>query len=175
MIFSVKVASLDKQMKRPNKTKQKNATQLPLLKSWEPKQGVRAKAMHCIPLYATCNAGDPSSICGSGRSPGKGIGYLLQYSWASLVAQFVKNPSAVRETWVQSLGWEDPLEKGKNPLQYSCLDNPHEPRSLVDCSPRGRKGSDTTEQLSIMHNTYIICVCVRACAVLSHSFMSHSV
>ena len=50
---------------------------------------------------------------GSGRSAGEGIGYPLQYSWASLVAQLVKNPLAMRETWVQSLGWEDPLEKGK--------------------------------------------------------------
>ena len=41
------------------------------------------------------------------------MGYPLQYSWASLVAQLVKNPSAVWETWVRSLGWEDPLEKGK--------------------------------------------------------------
>ena len=52
-------------------------------------------------------------IPGSGNSPGEGIGYPLQYSWASLVAQTVKNPPAMRETWVQSLGWEDPLEKGK--------------------------------------------------------------
>ena len=62
---------------------------------------------------STCNAGDPGSIPGSGRSPGEGIGYPLQSSWASLVAQLVKNPPAMRETWVQSLGWEDPLEKGK--------------------------------------------------------------
>ena len=60
-----------------------------------------------------CNAGDPGSIPGSGRSPGEGIGCLLQNAWASLVAQLVKNPPAVRETWVQSLGWEDPLEMGK--------------------------------------------------------------
>ena len=46
-----------------------------------------------------------------GRSPGEGIGYPLQYSWASLVAQMVKNPPAMRETWVRSLGWEDPLEE----------------------------------------------------------------
>ena len=46
------------------------------------------------------------------RSPGEGIGYPLQYSRASLVAQLVKNLPAMRETWVQSLGWEDPLEKG---------------------------------------------------------------
>ena len=46
-------------------------------------------------------------------SPEEGIGYPLQYSWASLVAQLVQNPPAVWETWVQSLGWEDPLEKRK--------------------------------------------------------------
>ena len=62
---------------------------------------------------SACNAGDPSSISRSGRSAGEGIGYPLQYSWSSLVAQLVKNPPAVRETWVQSLDWEDPLEKGK--------------------------------------------------------------
>ena len=59
------------------------------------------------------NAGDPGSIPGSGRSTGEGIGYPLQYSWASLVVQLVKNPPAMRETWVQSLGWEDPLEDGQ--------------------------------------------------------------
>ena len=62
---------------------------------------------------SSCNAGDPSSIPRSGRSPGEGVGYPLQYSWASLVAQLVKNPPAMQETWVRSLGWEDPLEKGK--------------------------------------------------------------
>ena len=51
-------------------------------------------------------------ILGSGRSAGEGIGYPLQYSWASLVVQLVKNPPAVQETWVLSLGWDDPLEKG---------------------------------------------------------------
>ena len=50
-------------------------------------------------------------ISGSGRYPGEGIGYPLQYSWASLMAQMVKNLSAMRETWIRSLGWEDPLEK----------------------------------------------------------------
>ena len=62
---------------------------------------------------SACNAGDPSSFPESGRCAGEGIGYPLQYCWASLVAQLVKNPPAMRETWVQSLGWEDPLEKGK--------------------------------------------------------------
>ena len=61
---------------------------------------------------SSSNAGDPSSIPGSGRFPGEGIGYPLQYSWASLAAQTVKNPPAIWETWVQSLGWEDSLEKG---------------------------------------------------------------
>ena len=51
-------------------------------------------------------------IPGSGRSPGEGIGYPLQYSWASLVSQMVKNLPAMWETRVQSLGWEDPLEEG---------------------------------------------------------------
>ena len=62
---------------------------------------------------STCNAGDPSSLPGSGRSAGEGKGYSLQYHWASLLAQLVKNPPAKWETWVRSLGWEDPLEKGK--------------------------------------------------------------
>ena len=59
-----------------------------------------------------CNAGDPRLIRGLGRSPGEGIGYPCQYSWASLVAQSVKNQTAVQETWVWSLSWEDPLEEG---------------------------------------------------------------
>ena len=62
---------------------------------------------------SACNAGDPGSIPGLGKSPGEGIGYPLQYSWASLVAQLVMNLPEMQETWVQSLGWEDPLEKGK--------------------------------------------------------------
>ena len=61
---------------------------------------------------STCNAEEPGSIPGSGRSAGEGIGYPLQCSWVSLVAQLVKNPPAMQETLVQSLGWEDPLEKG---------------------------------------------------------------
>ena len=61
---------------------------------------------------SACNAGDPSSIPGSGRSSGEGISYPLLYSWASLVAQLLKNPPAMRETWDQSLGWENPLKKG---------------------------------------------------------------
>ena len=62
---------------------------------------------------STCNVGDRGSIPGLGRFPGEGIGYPLQYSWASLVAQLVKNLPAMQETPVRSLVWEDPLEKGK--------------------------------------------------------------
>ena len=62
---------------------------------------------------SACNAGDPGLIPGWGRSAGEGIGYPLQYSWASLVVQLVKNPPAMHEAWVQSLGWADPLKKGK--------------------------------------------------------------
>ena len=83
---------------------------------------------------SACNAEDPGLILGSGRSPGEGIGYPLQYSWASLVAQLVKNPHAVWETWVQSLGWEDSLEKGK--VTHSSV-WPGEFHGLN--SPRGRK------------------------------------
>jgi len=62
---------------------------------------------------SACNAGDAVSVSGSGRSPGEGIGYPLQYSCASLVAQLVTNLPAMRETRVRSLGWENPLEERK--------------------------------------------------------------
>ena len=90
---------------------------------------------------SACNAGDPGSIPGSGRSPGEGIGYPLQYSWASLMAQLVKNPPVMQETWIHSLGWEFPGEGKGCPLQYSGL----ETSTSMDCNPRGRKGSDMTE------------------------------
>ena len=61
----------------------------------------------------TCNAGYTSSIPGSGISAGEDVGYPLQYSWVSLVAQLVKNVPAMQKTWVRPLGWEDSLEKGK--------------------------------------------------------------
>ena len=62
---------------------------------------------------------DMGLIAGSGRSPGGGHGNSLQYSWASLVSQTVKNPPAVRETWVLSLGLEDSLEEGR--ATHSCI------------------------------------------------------
>ena len=64
---------------------------------------------------STCCAGDPGVIPGSGSSPGKGIGYPLQYSWASLVAQRLKRLPPMQETRVRSLGQEDPLEKAVAP------------------------------------------------------------
>ena len=85
-----------------------------------------------------------------GSSPGEGIGYPLQYSWASLVAQIVKNPPAMQETWVQSLGWEDHLEEGitthSSILAWRILMDRGDLQDTV--SPWGRKESDTTEQLS---------------------------
>ena len=62
---------------------------------------------------STCNAVDPGSIPGSGRSSGEGIGDPLQYSWAFLVVQLVKTLPPMQKTQVQSLGWDDPLEKAK--------------------------------------------------------------
>ena len=106
---------------------------------------------------SVCNAGDPGLIPGSGSSPGEWIGYPLQYSWAFLVVQTLQNPPAMQVTWVQSLGWEDILEKGMashssipffSPLQYSCLENPHRQRSLVGYSSWGCKESEMTEKLS---------------------------
>ena len=81
---------------------------------------------------SACNARDPSSIPGLGRSTGEGIGYPLQCSWASFVAQTVKNPPEMWETWVRSLGWE-----GKGyPLQYSGLENSID--RIVHGAPKGR-------------------------------------
>ena len=90
---------------------------------------------------SACKAGDPSSIPVLGRSTGEGRSYPHQ--WASLVAQLVKNLPAMWETWVRSLGWEDPLEKGK--ATHSSI--------LTWRIPRGHKEPDTTEQLSLKLRT----------------------
>ena len=96
---------------------------------------------------SACNAGDPGSSPGSGRFPGEGIGHPLQYSWASLVAQIVKNLPAMWDTWVKSLGWEDPLEEGmathSNILAWR-IPWTGEPGGLY-YSPWGPKELDTTE------------------------------
>ena len=77
-------------------------------------QGSNPALLHCRQtLYHLSYQGSPGSITGAGRSTAEGIGYPLQCSWASIVAQSVKNPSAMRETWIRSLGWQNPLEKGK--------------------------------------------------------------
>ena len=95
------------------------------------------------------NAGDSSSIPRSGRSPGEEIGYLFQDSWASLVAQTVKNSPAMWETWVWSLGWEDPLEESmvtfSGILAWRILMDRGAWGSAVSGVP---KSWDTTEQLS---------------------------
>ena len=73
---------------------------------------------------STSNAGDPGSIPRLGRSTGEGIGYPLQYSWAFLVAQLVKNPPAMRETWVHIPGLQRSSGEGNSYLlQYSGLEN----------------------------------------------------
>ena len=91
---------------------------------------------------SACNAGDTSSIPGSGRSPGVGIGYPLQYSWTSLVAQLVKNPPPMQKTWVQSLVGKIPWRRERLPTLVFC---PRE--SYRFYSPWGIKEWDTTERL----------------------------
>ena len=86
-------------------------------------------------------------IPGSGRSTGEGIGYPLQCSWASFVAQRVKNPPATWETWIQSLGWEDPLKKGKA-ANSSIL------AWRIPWTAWGHTESDTTERLSLFFSFF---------------------
>ena len=82
-------------------------------------------------------------IPGSGNSPREEIDYPLQYAWAFLVAQTIKNLPAMWETWVQSLGWEDPLEEGvATHSSILAWRIPMDLRSLAGCSPRGCKEPD---------------------------------
>ena len=85
------------------------------------------------------NAEDPGLIPGSGRSAGEGKGYPLQYPWAFLVAQLVKNLPAMWETWVRSLGWEEPRRRERLPTPVFW---PGEFHALY--SPWGLKESDAT-------------------------------
>ena len=62
--------------------------------------GLQGSPDSSVGKESACNAGDPGSIPGSERSAGEDIGYPFQFSWASLVAQLVKNPPAMQETWV---------------------------------------------------------------------------
>ena len=91
---------------------------------------------------SACNAGDPGLIPGSGKSPGEGIGYQLQYSWASLVAQLVKNLPAMHgfNPWVGKILWR--RERLPTSIPW-----PGEFHGLY--SPWGRKESDMTKQLSL--------------------------
>ena len=90
----------------------------------------------------------PQLIPGSGRSPGEGIGYPLQYSWVSLVARLVKNPLAMQDTWVWSLGWKIPGEGNGYPLQYSDLEN------SLDCVVHGVAKSRTQLNNSLSLSPY---------------------
>ena len=93
---------------------------------------------------STCNAGDPCAIPGSGRSAGEGIGYPLRYSWASLVAQLVKNLPAMQETWINPWVWKILWRREKQPTPVFW---PGEFYGLY--SPWGHKESDRTEWLSL--------------------------
>ena len=96
---------------------------------------------------------------GSGRSAGEETDYPLQYSWASLVAQLVENPPAMWETWIRSLGWEDPLEKGKV-TSFSILAW----RILWTIQSMGHKELDKTEQLSLHITDLQYCVSFKCTA-----------
>ena len=91
---------------------------------------------HSVAKESACNAGDPGSISGLGRSPGEGIGYPFQYSWSSLVAWLVKNPPAIYETWILFLALEDPLEKAMAPhsgtlaWKIPCMEEPGRLQSM---------------------------------------------
>ena len=95
------------------------------------------------------NAGDPGLIPRLGRSSGEGIGYPLQYSWAFLVAQLVKNLPAMWKTWVRSLGWEDPLEKGKATCSSVLAWRIPWTDDLAGYGPWGCKESNTIVYISV--------------------------
>ena len=109
---------------------------------------------NCGKIYITSRAfmvaqlikNPPGLIPVLGRSPGKGIGYPLQYSWTSLVAQMVKNPPTMQETWVPSLSWEDPQEEGMTTLSSILAWRiPVDHRSLAGYGPWSCKELDMTE------------------------------
>ena len=98
---------------------------------------------------SSCNAEDPGSISGQRSSLGEGIGYPLQYSWASLMTQMVKNPPNNVEDLSLTLGLgRSPGGGHGNPLQYSCLENPHGLRNLASYNPWGCKELHTTQPRS---------------------------
>ena len=101
---------------------------------------------------STCNPGDLGWVPGSGRSPGGGIGYPLQYSWASLVAQMAKNLPAMWETQdtfpIPGLG-RSPGGGHGNPFQYSCLENPKDREAWKATEHRVTKNQTWLKRLSI--------------------------
>ena len=107
-------------------------------------QGLGAHTLCSAGKESTCNAGDPGSIPGLERNAREGIGYPLQYSWASLVVQVVKNPPAMRRPgfslWVGKIPWR--RERLPTPVFW-----PGESHRRY--SPWGPKESDTTEWLSL--------------------------
>ena len=119
-------------------------------------------------VESACNAGDPGSIPGSGRSPGEGIGYPLQYSWAFLVVQLVKSPPAMCETLVQFLRWEDPLEEGMATHSSILAWRISMDRGAGWATVHGvAKSPDTAERLSTTH-----CYLLSAFLILaSYSFV----
>ena len=84
---------------------------------------------------STRSAGDTTSISGSGRSPGEGIGYPLQYPWVSLVARRVKNLPGMQKPWIQTLGWEIPWRKAWQCPPVFLPGESRGQRSLVGYSP----------------------------------------
>ena len=106
---------------------------------------------------STCNAGDPGSIPGSERSAGEGIGYPLQYSWASLVAQLVKNPPAMWETWVWT--WVEKILWRRERLPTAVI-WPGEFHGLY--SPWGCKELDMSERLSLHSDILLFTHCVNS-------------
>ena len=103
--------------------------------------------LHCKTIFfynANLNRSLLKSFQGLNTSKNR---YL--WSWASLMVKSVKNPPAMRETWVWSLGWEDPLEEGMATHSNThAWENPHGQRSLVGYGPWGCKEMDTTEHNS---------------------------
>ena len=115
-------------------------------------------SLHQVVKVLECNAEDSSLIPGLGGSLGEGKCYPFLYSWASLVAQLVKNLPTMWETWVQSLGWEDPLEKGMA-THSSVL-----AWIIPQTEEAGRlqsKGSQSQTQLIDFHFTSTLIICIR--------------
>ena len=99
---------------------------------------------------STCDAGDPGLILCQGAPLEKGMGPHFRYLWTSLVAQILKNLPAMRRPRLE----RSPGGRRGNPLQYSCLENPHGQRNLAGYSPWGSKELDTTERLSTVQHIH---------------------